>query len=89
MDIDPSSHREVIIRCGGPKAVARELNLPTSRVQQMSNRNSIPHWYWEDFVRLARTKGETRVTLIALAALSKMRREIASHSEKMAEGVAA
>ncbi len=67
--------KTIIEQLGGNAHIARELGLKTSAVSEMKRRDSIPVWYWKDFISLAKKKKFTLSTDTLISLHSKRARE--------------
>ena len=71
------SFSSLIMKLGGPTAVAADLDLEPGTVQKMKDRDSIKPKHWPRFVQLADEKGVEGVTLELLARLATRHSEAA------------
>ena len=73
------THKEIIVALGGATAVARELGLGPTAVQNMCDRNRIASGHWAEFIALAERNGVRGVTTEVL--LNTARKD-GRHSKK-------
>jgi hypothetical protein len=71
------SFSSLITALGGPTEVAAELRMPPGTVQKMKDRDSIKPKHWPHFIKLAKKRGLSNVSLESLARLTVERQAAA------------